>query len=305
MNRYLILLLLAAVTLGFYGCGQSYNGRQRQSMRERMELARQDSAAFKIATTPTMDCLPLFIGVEDSLFQKRGVDVRLCARTSRLDGDTLIAGDYVAGVVSDLVRTERLKKQGVTLRYVAATNSYWQFVSNRLSRVKKLSQMSDKMVAMTRHSATDYLSDLAINGVKTKSDVYRVQINDVNLRVKMLLNNEMDAAMLTEPQATMARVFKNPVLMDSRDKGGRLGVIAFSERALAKKDRQRQLKLFIKVYDAICDSININGVSRYGRIIKKYMFVDDRVVKALPQLRYQHAVPPREKDVRRARGYLR
>ena len=41
----------------------------------------------------------------------------------------------------------------------------------------------------------------------------------------MLLNNEMDAMLLTEPQATTARIYKNDVLMDSRDKDMRLGVI--------------------------------------------------------------------------------
>ena len=50
------------------------------------------------------------------------------------------------------------------------------------------------MIAMTRHSATDYLSTLVIDSVKTKYDVYRVQINDLNIRLRMLLNNEMDAA---------------------------------------------------------------------------------------------------------------
>ena len=46
------------------------------------------------------------------------------------------------------------------------------------------------MIAITRYSATDYLATLAIDSVHPKYDVYRVQINDVNIRLKMLLNNE-------------------------------------------------------------------------------------------------------------------
>ena len=37
-------------------------------------------------------------------------------------------------------------------------------------------------------------------------EVFKVQINDVALRLQMLLNNEMDAMLLTEPQATTARI---------------------------------------------------------------------------------------------------
>ncbi len=74
------------------------------------------------------------------------------------------------------------------------------------------------MIAMTRHSATDYLSTLVIDSVKTKYDVYRVQINDLNIRLRMLLNNEMDAAWMPEPYATQARMAKHVALADSRDK---------------------------------------------------------------------------------------
>ncbi|MDD2219578.1 MAG: hypothetical protein PHS63_05775, partial [Desulfoplanes sp.] len=58
------------------------------------------------------------------------------------------------------------------------------------------------------------------------------QINDVNIRLKMLVNNEMDAIVIPEPQATTARLLKNSVLMDSRDKDFHSGVIAFREKAL-------------------------------------------------------------------------
>ena len=277
--------------------------KQRLSIRERMRLASEDSAALKIATVPTMDCLPLFIGVEDSLFQKAGVDVHLRARGSQIDGDTLIAGYHVEGFVTDLIRAERLKKRGIPLRYVTSTNAYWQIITNRKARVKELNQLSDKMIAMTRYSVTDYLANLAVDSAKPKYDVFRVQINDVNIRLKMLVNNEMDAIVIPEPQATTARLLKNSVLMDSRDKDFHSGVIAFREKALKNKQRQKQLQLFLTVYDAVCDSINKYGTLHYAKVIEKYMGVDNKTVKALPNLRYNHSSAPREKDIIRAQRY--
>lgn len=299
-SRHIIrLFLLLAMT----SCGRSYRQKQALTRSHQRELARKDSAALKIATTPTMDCLPLFVALDDSLFQNAGIDVHLRTRQSQLDGDTLIEGAHVEGFVTDLIRAERIRKGGTPLRYVAATNSYWQFISNRRARVKELKQMSDKMVAMTRYSATDYLAGLAIDSAKTKFEVYRVQINDVDIRLKMLLNNELDAALLTEPQATSARLFKHVVLMDSRDKDFFPGVIAFSEHALKDQARRAQLNTFIKVYNQVCDSINKHGASHYHHIIAKYMHVDDKTIKAMPKLHFQHASAPREKDVMRARKY--
>ena len=83
---------------------------------------------------------------------------------------------------------------------------------------------------MARYSATDYLTDLAIDSGKPKYDVYRVQINDVQIRLRMLLNNEMDAMLLPEPQATKARLEQHVLLMDSRDKNLQLGAIAFRQK---------------------------------------------------------------------------
>lgn len=295
---YLTSLILL---LSLVGCRNTYKEKQQQERQSRAEALRKDSLALKIATVPTLDCLPIFIGVEDSLFVRNGVDVHIKQRNAQIDCDTLVEGKYVEGVVSDLIRTERLQRKGIALSYFSATNAYWKLISNRTARIKEIKQLSDKMIAITRYSATDYLADVAIDSVKPQYDVYRIQINDPSIRLKMILNNEMDAALLTEPQATTAILYKNPVLMDSRDKNIRLGVIAFRDAAIRDHRRREQLKLFTKVYNMICDSINHYGLVHYSPIIKKYMNTDDRTIKALPRLKFEHAAAPRGRDIAIAR----
>ena len=302
MKRNLIYIASVAVVLAsLLACGKSYDEKKRISESACRQDLRQDSLALKIATVPTMDCLPLFVAVDDSMFAKAGVDVRLKRRNAQIDCDTLIRGRHVEGIVSDLMRTERLKRRGLALRYVTATNAYWQMIANRRARVKEVAQLADKMVAITRFSATDYLAEIAIKAAKPKYDVFQVQINDVNLRLKMLINNEMDAAVLTEPQATTARLYKNPVLTDSRDQHLDLGVVAFREACWKDKHRQAQVETFVKVYNQACDSINKNGVQHYAAVISKYMGADDKTIQALPKLQYRHAQPPQPHDVEVAR----
>lgn len=67
---------------------------------------------------------------------------------------------------------------------------------------------------MARFSATHLLAELCIDSARLKrDDVFLVQINDPNICLKMLQNNELDAMLLPEPQATSARLWKNPVLL--------------------------------------------------------------------------------------------
>ena len=214
-----------------------------------------------------------------------------------MDCDTAIERKRVEGAVTDLIRAHHIEKRGTALTYPISTNLYWQFITNKRSRISELKQLSDKMVAMTRYSATDYLATLAIDSGKPKYDVYKVQINDLNIRLRMLLNNEMDAMLLPEPQATKARLEQHVKLFDSRDKNLQLGVVAFRKKILSEPRRKDQLAKFIKAYNIAVDSINRRGVQHYASIITKYTGADAKTISNLPKLKYEHAMEPRRRDL--------
>lgn len=299
MKKFSIMIcLVSALLLGMASCGDSQQKRLRLSKQEKARLDSIDRASLKVGVMPTLDCLPVYLAYEDSIFLKQGVTVRLYRYNAQMDCDTAIARKRVEGTVTDLVRAARLQKQGTQLFYPVSTNLYWQLITNRKARISELKQLSDKMIAMTRHSATDYLSTLVIDSVKTKYDVYRVQINDLNIRLRMLLNNEMDAAWMPEPYATQARMAKHVALADSRDKNLQLGVIAFRSKLKAEPRRKNQIDRFVKAYDIAVDSINKNGVQHYAALLTKYYGIDAQTVSNLPKLKYSHAMEPRQRDLK-------
>ena len=296
---YIIGVLLLAA------CGESYEEKRRITRAEQIRLAKADSAALKVGVTPTLDCMPVFLAKEHHLFDTLGVDIRPKLFTAHLDiQDRLEKGKLEAGF-TDLVRAERMMKRGTPLYYITATNTYWQFITNRKSRIKELRQLTDKMVAMTNHSVTDMLAQMCVDSVKLKqTDVFRVPINDVYVRLSMLQNNEMDAMLMTEPQATTARLYKNPVLMDTRKIDLRIGAIVMRERVMSDQNRKKQLDAFLKAYNMACDSLNMNGWERYKDIMMKYIQMDEKTYQALPKLKFEHAQTPRQKDIDRAKRFL-
>lgn len=294
-----VLLLLAA-------CGQSYEETKRITRQQRREAWRKDSAALKIAVMPTLDCLPLFVAQQYELFDTANGGVRLKFYNAQMDCDTAIQRGRVEGVVTDLVRAMRIDKQGVKMRYVASTNAYWQLVTNRNARIKQLKQLDDKMVAMTRFSATDLLTDIARDTVKLPAErVFKVQINDLNVRMQMLLNNEIDALWFTEPQATQARIMNNPVVIDSRDTKLQLGVLAFRDKEMQRKERAKQLELFLKAYNQACDSINMHGVAYYRNVVMDRCKVKRNVVDSLPKnIKFSRVLAPRQQDIQYVEKWL-
>ena len=303
MRRYLVFMILS---LFLFSCGKSYEEQKRLSRAEKARLAKEDSLALKVGTLPTLDCLPLFVAYDHHFFEKFGEDVRIKPYQSQIDCDDAMLKGKIEGNVTDVVRAQRMRHRGTALRYVAATNAYWLLFGNRLSRIHEVKQLQDKMVGMARYSVTDMLTSMAVDSAKLKSEyVFRIQINDPVIRLRMLVNNELDAMFFTEPQATAARIQKHPILMDSRKKDLWMGAIVFKEKAIADKRRQKQLTAFIKAYNEACDSINQRGMAFYGDIIKKYTKADDRTVKALPVLKFEHAKAPRQKDLDRADQWLK
>jgi len=212
---------------------------------QREKALAADKASLKVAVMPTLDCLPLYVAADRHFFDSAGIDVRLKPFQAQMDCDTALLGGSVEASVTDLVRAERLISKGLPLTYITATDAYWQLVANRLARIHQLQQLGDKMIAVSRYSATSLLATLAVDSAKPKNTVFQVQVNDVGVRLHMLQNNEMDALVFTEPQATVARMAKHPVLTDSRDKDLRLGAFVIRTDALTG-DRMRQVNTRLK-----------------------------------------------------------
>ena len=304
------LLIGMVVALLFGGCGLSYDETKRLKQEKRTRELREDSAALKVAVMPTLDCLPLYVAEEREMFDTV-VDIRLKYFTAQMDCDTALQRGRVEMAVSDLVRVERMKGENVKggkqkLNYLTATNAYWLLIGNRNQRITDLKHLDDHMLAMTRYSVTDLLGDLAVDSAKLKTErVFRIQVNDVNVRLDMLENNEMDALLMTQPQVTQALLLKHHVLLDTRKLDMQMGVIVEDSVVMSHPNRQRQREVLIKGYNMACDSLNQHGMKHYLDIIRKYYKLSEQALRQLPDtLKYEHVQAPREKDVARAKQWL-
>lgn len=299
MKRINYLLILAVLT--FVSCGKS--DKELQAERQAQKVAEREAyqKAYKIAVMPTMDCLPAYLLKDSLLYDTAKVDIRLCRFNAQMDCDTAMIGGSVQAAFSDLVRTERLKHRNkVLMHYLTDTNLKWQLIADKDSKLKQLSDLSDKIVAMTRFSGTDLLTDMAVKKAKPKYQVFRVQVNDVLVRLAMLQNHEIDAYWFAEPQITKALSADNNSLFNSEDAGVHLGVVAIMD----KVRRQDEEAAFAAAYDKAVEQINKNGVKYYSALIQKYMKVDESVVRALPDIKYTKIGPPRKADLLMARNFL-
>jgi NitT/TauT family transport system substrate-binding protein len=121
----------------------------------------------------------------------------------------------------------------------------------------------------------------------------------------MLENNEMDALILTEPQASVARMLKHKVLLDTRKLDMQMGVIVSQWKGMDGETRAKQLRVFMRGYNKACDSINQYGIANYAPLIAKYCRVKPEALQQISKdLKFHHIALPREEDVNRAKAWL-
>lgn len=269
MRKFLIIIAFA---LALFSCTENKSAQKKMTDREIAEQKKKDSLALKVGVRQTIDCLPVFVAKDEGIFDSLGVDVKLLHYSSMLDCNEALKNKKLNGAFTDVKRLDYLSgHNSLNMQKVLSFDSRWQLVANRMSRLRSLKQLSEKMVAMSRNSATDYLCTRMLDSVKLNSEkVFRIQINDVDLRLKMLLNNEIDAAWLPEPQASVAKKFGNNVLASSGNDGERLEVLAFSGASMNDERVKKQVDLFLRAYDIAKGRIKKGGNKYYLSLVEKY-----------------------------------
>ena len=278
---------------------------KQEAMLSVAEAKKADSLALHVALMPTLGCLPIYYaqltGITDSL----NLDVRLLRYTAQMDIDTAITRGHADVAYTDIIRAIRLS-DSVSVTSFMATYEPLTLVAQKGKKVKKMQQMSEKMIAICRLCATDYWSEKMLDSAKIALDsVYRPQINDVRLRGKMMCTGLLEGAMLEEPYASWAILEGNKKLMQTQDSSYQFAVWVTADSLKKDKRKTEQVRKFIAVYKAAVENINkgLYADSLRSILIKEYE-LSEAIVDSLRLTPVKEPVLPQKKNVQEAVNWL-
>ena len=200
---------------------------------------------------PTMGCLPLYYAVRSGLTDSLGLQITLLRYQAQMDIDTAILRGHADIAYTDLIRTERLAKN-VGVEPFAACDEPLSLISLKTKRVKRINQMKEQMIAVSRLSATDYWCDRLLDSTSTNhDDIYRPQINDVRLRAEMMRMGLIDAAMMGEPFATWMTMLGHKRLF--RTQRGQTRLYAWVASSKATPARQEAFRHLLDSAVVLCN----------------------------------------------------
>ncbi len=218
-------------------------GRQ-EATQPKADSTAVDTTVLRVAVMPAMNCLPVFYADRSGLADSLGLPMELLRYQAQMDIDTAILRGHVDIAFTDLIRCTRLSKQ-VALTPFLSCDEPLSLISLKTKRVKRINQMKEQMIAVSRLSATDYWCDRLLDSTRTSyDDIYRPQVNDVRLRAEMLRQGLIDAAMMGEPYATWMTMLGHKRLFLS--KGKKPCLYAWAARSSATEQQKEAFSGMLK-----------------------------------------------------------
>lgn len=249
------------------------------------KLRAQDSLALHAAIFPCQSCLPLYYAEATGMLKSTNEDIRLLHLSTMEDCDTALIYHRAEVSVSDLARLLCMKKSGFEAIALNEMQSPLQLVTAKGKRITATKQLKERLVAMDRHSYTDYLTDKMIEGTGIdRLDLFRTQFNNMPLRCEMLNNILVDGALLDEPYATFAVLMGGKNIWQSPDEQGWM-VLATTPKVQKDKRIMKQVNALQKVYDQAVDAMVQADTKILDSILTNVYKLPVQAVDTLPQLK--------------------
>ena len=270
------------------------------------EQALRDSLALHIAVMPVMDCFPIYYAWQTGIIDTAQHDICLHTYLAQMDVDTAIQRGTVNLAYTDHIRTLRLAPKIDKLHVIMRGHENWSLICQKGKRVKKQNQLKEKMIATCRLSAVDYWCDAMVDSLKTNdSDIYRPQINDVQLRADMMRTNLIDAALMPWPYNQWMRQQGLRCLATSSEKDPKLACWTIHADSTLTPKRDSLLHQFTHIYNQAVAELNHNNrPDAVQHILTNIYHIPTEIVDSLTLPTFHKADFPKDEEIDVAEAWL-
>jgi NitT/TauT family transport system substrate-binding protein len=219
--------------------------------------------SIPFGTIPVLQSLPLFVAAEKGFFKEQGLNVEVILFNSAMEKDIALTSGRIAGYFGDLMTPMVLQANNAGIK-ITATNfnttqeqRMFAVLASPQSANKSLEEIVKGGVATSNNTISEYLIARLLQQRRIGQDkITFIDVKSIPIRLQMLLSNQVPAALLPEPLASLAETKGAKVLLDDKGRGLSATVLAFSEKFL--KSHPQAVKAFQTAVDKAAEYINKN-----------------------------------------------
>jgi NitT/TauT family transport system substrate-binding protein len=287
--RKIFILIISVALLAFSSC-------------------KEENKKIRIGVLPVIDTLPLVVAQSENIFKEAGVDVELVNFNSALERDAALASGNLDGQFCDLVAALLQMKSGVDIKIVLESyhtspdNIVFALLASPNSQIKTIGDIGNNEVAISIGSVIEYFLDrILLSNNLDPSQVKRVEVKAIPVRMQMLMSDSLKLALLPEPLASKAIKGGAKLIADDRKLDTSATVIVFKKDFIEKNSLV--LSKFLIAYNRAVEKINKNSESYKDLMVSKINFpVDLKESYKIPF--YKSAALPSERDIKMVNDWL-
>lgn len=228
--------------------------------------ASSDEAALptlRVAVLPITDVVPFYVAGDEGFFTDAGVDVELIPVSSGAERDTVVqTGEAdceltdIHGVVLTNAGEVPPLKIVSSARQATAEQPLFFLIASPQSGITEPAQLAGASIGISENTIIDYWNDrmLAIAGVDAES-ANVTNVPQIPVRLELMLNGQLDAAILPDPLASLARLQgATRVLDDTVNPDVAVSVIACRQETI--DDNTDAVRALVAGWDQAVAAIN-------------------------------------------------
>ncbi len=217
--RKIFLICLMLSLLVFAGCSTGKN--QEETGTEPVQLT--------VGTMPSIDKVPMLIGVEQGFFEQYGVDVEVLNFQSPTDRDAALQSGQLDGIMSDMVAAIYYLQGGQSVKMTSLIQTDFVILASEESGITGIEDISaDTVNGISLNGLIEYIADQAGSAEK-------ILLPSVMNRVEQIVSGEIDLTIVPEPYGSMAVSMGAVKVATAADLDIYGAVMLFTDDAIAAK----------------------------------------------------------------------
>lgn len=254
---------------------------------------------LRIGVMPSVDHLPLAVAIDQQYYDSLGLAVELVRFTSPMERDAALQAGEIDAAVSDYTTVMLQNQKGLPVQLLFATDGIFSFITSPTAGIKGIVDLRGKKVGLSSNTVIEYATDkLLAEAAMLPSDVEKVEVQKIPLRLEMLAKGELDAAILPQPFAQIALERGLAAISGVLGVGeGQLHVTALAVHTDNTKDKQAALTKLVEGYNKAVDYLNNSEITKWSAVAARELKVEVSVVERMSFGLFTPATAPQSKDI--------
>ena len=287
LGRFLPLLLLVLI---FAACAPKKKSQDATS-----------SPSLTIGAMSSMDFLPFAVAQETGIYDSLGLKLEIVHFFSANDRDAALQAGKLDGTVTDYTGAALQVAGGVDAGLVMKLDGDFSWMAYGAE-----SDDFPKSFGVSNNTVIDFLTDRFTQPAVAKGAVvHRVEVQKIPLRLELLLQGKLGAAVLPEPFATMAEASGRCGRRDvsSAHQWEATGLLV--KRELAQEGNNKALSLLLQGYNLAVQKLRDADTKTLARWIKDYAGAPEKLAAHIPVPDYTPATQPKAEELQAAIAWLK